>query len=255
MVARLRSRMERVPRSSTPDTDAANHGCLSYRMGCHPRRPTGFRAVESAAFAQVIKNNRELMAILLGITTFQDIMAGKSVQILTDNVTAMAYIAKKGGPSAELTYIAISIWKLCMDKDILIQIAHIHGIDNVEGRSPFMYSGQLQLETPSGSLPDNRRGVRTPLDQLLRQWTKHQVTPVQLQVLGALHCGHRRLSAAGLGHGDELCKRPFLLNSPYAGHNSSTKSRSDHHRPLVAKPTLVPENVKLDHCYAIPDSE
>ena len=97
-------------------------------------------------------NNRKLMAILLAITTFQDIMAGKSIQILTDNVTVMAYIAKKGGPSAELTDISISIWKLCMDKDILIQIPHIRGIDNVEADQTPSYPGS----TPGTGSPTLR---------------------------------------------------------------------------------------------------
>ena len=93
VVARLCSRMERVSRSSSPDTDAANHGCLSYRMGCHSRRPTGFQAVESTTLAQVVKQPGTD-----GYTTHYHHVPGhygKSVQILTNNVTAMTYIANK----------------------------------------------------------------------------------------------------------------------------------------------------------------
>lgn len=77
-------------------------------------------------------NYRELMAILMGLQTFRPVLEGVSLQILTDNITAMAYIVNKGGPSKDLTQIAIAIWHLCHQKDIHIQASHIRGLDNTQ---------------------------------------------------------------------------------------------------------------------------
>jgi hypothetical protein len=92
-------------------------------------------------------NYREIMAILLAIQTFQDILKDKAVQILTDNATALAYIINKGGPSKALTDVATAIWVLCTDLNIQIQVAHIKGVDNTEAdrlsRIPDKYNWKL----------------------------------------------------------------------------------------------------------------
>ena len=43
-------------------------------------------------------NQRELLAILLAIDAFRKLLENKNVQIVTDNISAMAYINHKGGP-------------------------------------------------------------------------------------------------------------------------------------------------------------
>lgn len=77
-------------------------------------------------------NFREIMAILMALQAFKEIIRNKSVQVLTDNITALAYISNKGGPVAELTNIACAIWNLCCAVNIHIQIGHIKGLRNVE---------------------------------------------------------------------------------------------------------------------------
>jgi hypothetical protein len=77
-------------------------------------------------------NYREMMAILLALQTFQGILRTKSVQILTDNATALAYIMNKGGPVKELTDIAKAIWVLSVEQNIHLQVSHIKGVDNCE---------------------------------------------------------------------------------------------------------------------------
>ena len=54
------------------------------------------------------------MAILMAIKTFLLEITGKSIQVLTDNITAFAYIVNKGWPSKELTKIAMEIWSLAI---------------------------------------------------------------------------------------------------------------------------------------------
>ena len=76
-------------------------------------------------------NYRELLAILLALISFKTVIRGKCVQVLTDNVTAMAYINHRGGPSAELTRLAIAVWATAVDNGVSLSCNHIAGIDNV----------------------------------------------------------------------------------------------------------------------------
>ena len=63
-------------------------------------------------------NYREMMAILLALKSFKN-LHGKSVQILTDNVSAAAYINHLGGPSRELTQLASAIWMEANNQSIV----------------------------------------------------------------------------------------------------------------------------------------
>ncbi len=72
-------------------------------------------------------NYRELMAVLLGLKSFAPQLRGKSVQILSDNITAVAYINHLGGPSADLTALAESLWITANDFGITLQASHLAG--------------------------------------------------------------------------------------------------------------------------------
>ena len=85
-------------------TDASPYG---YGAVCGEFEASGFWTVKAAAKCQ---NYREMMAILVAIVTFKDIIRNKSVQILTDNFSALTYINCGGGPSAQLTKLAKAIF-------------------------------------------------------------------------------------------------------------------------------------------------
>ena len=55
-----------------------------------------------------------------------------SIQILSDNVTTVAYVSNQGGPSKDLTQIAKAIWHLVASNNIALQIRHISGTNNVD---------------------------------------------------------------------------------------------------------------------------
>ena len=48
--------------------------------------------------SQKHSNVRELMAVLLSIRAFQVLIKNKTIQILSDNITTVAYINHMGGP-------------------------------------------------------------------------------------------------------------------------------------------------------------
>lgn len=75
-------------------------------------------------------NYREMMAILLALKTFKN-LHGKSVQILTDNVSAAAYINHLGGPSRELTQLASAIWTEANNQSMSVKAKYLAGVDNV----------------------------------------------------------------------------------------------------------------------------
>ena len=91
-----------------------------------------FRETEAAGhwdreFSQAPSNSRELMAILLALECFKDRMAGQHIQVLTDNITCVAYINHLGGPSCQLTDIAKSIWNLAYQNDIHLSAKYLAG--------------------------------------------------------------------------------------------------------------------------------
>ena len=55
-------------------------------------------------------NYRELLAVLKALQSFQESINGKNVQILSDNVTTVAYINRMGGNSKELNDLMNTIW-------------------------------------------------------------------------------------------------------------------------------------------------
>lgn len=65
-------------------------------------------------------NYRELMAILLSLETFGPQVQGKCIQVLTDNVTAAAYINFQGGQNAELSQLATAVWSTALKYNITI---------------------------------------------------------------------------------------------------------------------------------------
>ena len=77
-------------------------------------------------------NYREIMGILLSLQTFKDHLHNKSVELLTDNVTALSYIVHKGGPILKYHNVAKAIWSLATEINLNIQCHHLAGKLNTE---------------------------------------------------------------------------------------------------------------------------
>ena len=76
-------------------------------------------------------NYRELMAVLLGLQSFAILLRGKTVQVLSDNITAIAYVTKLGGMEPELCTLAETIWSTALQYEIHLVMRHIAGKFNV----------------------------------------------------------------------------------------------------------------------------
>lgn len=77
-------------------------------------------------------NERELLAILMALKSFVPLLRGKHVQVLTDNISAAAYIRHMGGPSPRLSRLAVAVWAEAMENGIWLHSAHIAGKLNTE---------------------------------------------------------------------------------------------------------------------------
>ena len=56
----------------------------------------------------------------------------KNIQVLTDNISEMAYVIHKGGPSPALSKLAMAIWAKVIEFGVSIKCAHIAGVENQE---------------------------------------------------------------------------------------------------------------------------
>ena len=77
-------------------------------------------------------NEKELLAVLLALRSFKGHLAGKHVQILSDNITTVAYINHLGGASTILNKIATNIWMYCYEIRVTLEAKHLSGVLNVE---------------------------------------------------------------------------------------------------------------------------
>ena len=84
-----------------------------------------------AFIANQSSNYRELYAIYMCIESFKKQLCNKRIQILTDNISAMAYINHKGGPCPTLSDLVIQVWALAEQIGLSIDCRHISGINNV----------------------------------------------------------------------------------------------------------------------------
>ena len=114
-------------------------------------------------FMELSINYRELLAVFFAIQTFSPDIQGKSVQIMCDNVTAVAYINNLGGPGPLLTELAEAIWALVWEQGLTLQARHLAGATNVWAdylsRLPLHY--EWKLHPALFSMIDNAWGYHT----------------------------------------------------------------------------------------------
>lgn len=92
-------------------------------------------------------NFKELLTILLAIKSFESQIQNRSVQVLSDNSTAVAYVRNLGGPIMKLTKLAESIWATAYKAKITLSIKHLPGKINTWAdhlsRLPLQYEWRL----------------------------------------------------------------------------------------------------------------
>ena len=70
-------------------------------------------------------NFRELLAVYMSLKSFVNVLRGRKVQILSHNVTAVAYLNHLGGPNALLSDLMTTIWCFAHNQDIKLTAKHL----------------------------------------------------------------------------------------------------------------------------------
>ena len=113
--------------TETIKTDASKDGWGAYFGGAS----TGGRwdHIEKEQSINVL----ECQAILFGLKAMCRDMSNTHLLVLSDNVTAVAYVNHMGGSHApKCNDIARDIWLWCIERDIWLTAAHIPGKENIE---------------------------------------------------------------------------------------------------------------------------
>jgi ribonuclease HI len=122
-------------------TDASGTGWGAYLEG---QEASG---LWTRHMTQTSINYKELMAVMCAVKSFKHLLINKHVQILSDNVTTVAYLNHLGGPSPQLTKLMSAIWMEAHEAGIRLSARHLAGKMNVQAdqlsRLPAKYEWML----------------------------------------------------------------------------------------------------------------
>ena len=93
-------------------------------------RPQNPRSLEKKRTV-IPHKHLELLAIIKAFRTFQPLITGCTVQLASDNMTALYYVNKQGGThSLSLLYLADHLWEWCYTHHIFPVAVHVATQDN-----------------------------------------------------------------------------------------------------------------------------
>ena len=186
-------------------------------------------------------NVRELMAILLSIRAFRPLLSGKHIQILSDNVTSVAYINHQGGPIPNLTNIAKDIWAEAICHNITISARHLAGKENTlaDELSRQVDKHEWMLAPPAFSIL--RLSVGSTHRRPVRISDIYATTGLQQQIQGPKWYGSRRAGSVGLEDGEQLRKCPLPTVRQGADTHRTSEGACNGSRAALASPALVRE--------------
>lgn len=83
------------------------------------------------SIGQSHSNIREMWAVLMALISFRDQVSGRTIQVVSDNISTVAYLNHMGGPSVELNQLATAIWAEAINNHVSLTCCHIPGKQNV----------------------------------------------------------------------------------------------------------------------------
>ena len=108
------------------ETDASQTGWGAY-MVASGKMAAGYW---DKTMSTAPSNARELMAVIMSVLSFREELAGKAVQVLSDNISTVAYIMHLGGPSPGLSSMVTRLWEICYQVDITLTACYLAGKEN-----------------------------------------------------------------------------------------------------------------------------
>ncbi len=119
-------------------------------------------------------NYRELLAIIVTLKSMSEHLVNKHVQILSDNISAVAYLNHIGGPSPELSTLAQSLWAVCYKLNVTVTAKYLVGSLNKDADylSRLLPSYEWQLNPRLFKFLDQIYGPHT-VDRFASMTTTH----------------------------------------------------------------------------------
>lgn len=72
-----------------------------------------------------LSNHWEMWPVFMVLVAFRDHVSGETVQVVSDNISTLAYLNHMGGTSQELNQIATAIWIEAINNHVSITCCHI----------------------------------------------------------------------------------------------------------------------------------
>ena len=111
---------------------AARHRCLGLRLGSRPlgaQVSAGVRILGQTGERGIEQLSR-IASSLFSTPLFPLFLAGRIVEVLSDNVTSVAHINKFGSSNVRLDGVAQDIWAFALRNDISLVAHHVAGVAN-----------------------------------------------------------------------------------------------------------------------------
>ena len=191
-------------------------------------------------------NYKELLTVFIALK--RPSVQGRTVNIISDNVTTIAYINHFGGTrSPELMRLATTLWNWCLSTGTRIRTTYVPSAFNPADAPSRRLTGQLEWAI-------DRKFFRR-LDQ---QWGPHHVdlfaSPINHHLPrymtwkpseGAV--GHDALQHLWKPLGNVYLCPPWNLISPALQKNQTGEDNGDHYHTALAVSSLVPDNQSNDN--------
>ncbi len=119
-------------------------------------------------------NYRELLAIIVTLKSMSEHLVNKHVQIISNNISAVAYLNHMGGPSPELSTLAQSLWAVCYKLNVTVTAKYLAESLNQDADylSRLLPSYEWQLNPRLFKFLDQIYGPHT-VDQFASMMTTH----------------------------------------------------------------------------------
>ena len=186
-------------------------------------------------------NFKELFTTLLAVCSFREDLRGKRVQILSDNITKVAYINHMSRSNKEFCDVIQELFNVCLDLNVTLTAKYLAGSSNIRAdelsrqRSPY----EWQLHPAVFAEIDRMWGPHT-VDHFASMNTA-EIPKYNSYFMDPLTSGVDALSQVWTKD-NNFVNPPFFLNQQNIEEDSSGESSGDGHHTLVAKSTLVSVN-------------
>ena len=156
-------------------------------------------------------NVRELMAVLLALRAFRPYVQNRTISILSDNISTVAYVNHMGGPVTELTEIAKLIWAEAILSNTTISAKHLSGKQNcqADSLSRVLDKHEWCLARPTFKLLDATWGPHT-VDRFASATTA-QIRTYNSRFLDPNNMKIDALSQTDWGQNNNFVNAPFRL--------------------------------------------